>query len=207
HPYVRDFLCWIIEFAELALADTRRWDSQYRRPNAARSVLYGVLALATAMRDDAALNTALLVAGRQDAMEAFKEANGADWEHVSQSEYLLSIQYCLMEGDLSAAKQMLDCKRKFIWTQQWHDWLAQFISNATLINAPPLSDANAVQEFDACFDRIRDPNFKHSKEKGKMMSGSRALLSLHLAILRHMWIEGGSLAGNWRTILTSISRP
>jgi hypothetical protein len=205
HPYVRDFLAWTIEMGETMRGDARRWETQWAvLRHEERSLLYGILALAYAMRDDAAPDRTLLTSSRTDAMEAYKEAKGWMWAD-SQSHYLSSVQFCLIEGDVAAAVQMLKCKRRFIWTRDWYEWLVGFVGNIVAAGGGPLTSSAAISAFDELFDRVRNPKFKKSKEKGQDMLISRSLLRIHLAILRHKYIDGGPVADCWREILQSIS--
>ncbi len=61
-----------------------------------------VLALGYGMRDNAEPDAALLNASRDDAMTAFRD-NRKDWDDVTQSGDLSSIQLCLMEGEVAIA--------------------------------------------------------------------------------------------------------
>jgi hypothetical protein len=205
HPYVRDFLTWSIEMGEVLLGDTRRWETEWAPLRySEHSLLTGVLALAYAMRDDAVPNTALLETSRRDAVAAYDDATADMWNNGVQSYYLGSIQFCLIEGDISAAARMLRCKRRFVWAQQWHDWLAQFIANLE-VSRGRLTNSAAIEAFDELFDRVRNPRYKPGKEKGQDMLISPPLFRIQLAILRHKYVDGGPVAGCWRQILQSIS--
>jgi hypothetical protein len=203
HPIVVEFLAWNVEFCQLVLGNEEAWQSKYAMPNAQRSLVYGVLAFSKSILRNQELDETLLAASRQDAMVAFAEASGEHWEGISQSQYLFSIQFCLLEPDLREAMKMLNCGREFDWTIQWHGWLAKFIDSLSACGAPPLTDATAVGHFDQCFDKVRNPSFKRNEE----MKISRALLSLQLAALRRKWIDGASLKGAWGDVLVSIANP
>ena len=196
HPYVRDFLAWTIEMGEEMLGDTPRWETQWTvLMHAKRRLLSAVLALAYGMRDNAEPDAALLKASRDDAMAAFEEATGGNWDEGAQSGYLSSIQLCLIEGEVAIAAQMLRCKRRFAPTQEWYDWLAGLVDNIEASGNGHLTDAAAIQAFDGLFDLVRDPKYKSRKEKGQHMLISRLFLRLQLAILRHKYIDGGPVAG------------
>lgn len=207
HPYVRDFLAWTIEMGEAMLADAGRWATQWAvLGHAQRSRLNGVLAISYGLRDDGAPGPALLKACRDDAVAAYAEAEGENWDERAQSEYLVAIQFCLISGDVSGATEMFGVKRRFALTQHWHDWLAGFLGHIEAATGGRLAGAAAVAEFDEFFDRVRDPRFKPVKEKGKWMSVSLPLLRLQLAILRHKYVDNGPVAGCWSQILRSIAR-
>ena len=207
HPYVGDFLGWTIQMAETMLADARRWESQWAvlRP-AKHSLLTGVLALAYGMREDKEPDATLLDISRQDAIQAFDEARGKTWMAPdAQAEYLRSVQFCLLGGDVSSAAQMLRGKRRFGWTQHWHDPLAAVIRNLEATDGKRVTDTDVINAFDKLFDFVRAPKYQRSKEKGETMGSPRALIRLQLATIRHKFVDGLPVAGCWRQILKSIS--
>jgi hypothetical protein len=206
HPYVRDFLAWTIEMGETMLGDTRRWQTQWAELEYAEqhSLLTGALALAYAMRDDAAPNTELLRTSRLDGIVAYDDANSAMWNNGVQSYYLRAIQFGLIGGDIAAAAQMLRCKRRFVWTEHWHDWLARFVASLEAGDGR-LTNSADIDAFDELFDRVRNPKHKPGREKGQDMLISLPLLRLQLAVLRHKYVDGGPVAGCWRQILLSIA--
>jgi hypothetical protein len=206
HPYVRDFLAWTIQMSEAMLGDTPRWVTQWTvLMHAKRRLVRAVLALAHGMRDNAEPDAALLKATRDDAMTAFDEATGENWDEGAQSDYLGSIQLCLMEGEVTIAAQMLRCNRRFAPTQEWYDWLAGLVANIAASGNGRLTDAAAIQAFDGLFDLVREPRYKSRRGKGQYMVISRSFLRLQLAILRHKYIEDGPVAGCWGQILQSIA--
>lgn len=209
HPYVRDFLDWSIWMSETMLADTERWETKWWKVlrDAAHSLLTGVLALARAMREDAEPDGALLAISRKDALAAYADMEDLelDWCGGAQADYLLSIQFALIEGDLSAVTSMIDTERPYPWTQYWHDWLVSLIADLHA-GAGRLTDPAAIERFDRVFDLFRNPNFKGAlDDDDDKIYPSRDLLRLHLALLRWKYVEGKPFAGNWRQILLSIS--
>ncbi len=207
HPYVRDFLTWTIEMGEAMLSDVERWATQWAvLGRAQRSRLEGVLALACGLRDGSEPDRDRLNACRDDAVAAYAEAAGENWDERAQSDYLVAIQFCLIGGNVAGAREMLGAKRRFALTQQWHDWLAAFVRHIAVASNGRVVDAIAVDAFDEFFDRIRDPGFKPAKQKGKWMSVSLPLLRIQLAILRHKYIAGGAISGCWSRILLSIAK-
>jgi hypothetical protein len=208
HPYIRDFLDWSIWMSETMLADTERWETVWNvLPDAAHSLLTGVLALARAMRDDAEPDAALLATSRQDALAAYADMEDLelDWCGGAQSDYLLSIQFALIEGDLPAATGMIACERPYPWTQHWHDWLAGLIADLHA-GSGRLTDPTAIERFDGVFDLFRNPRFKGALgDDDDKIYPSRDLLRLHLALLRWKYVDAKPFAGNWRQILLSIS--
>jgi hypothetical protein len=207
HPYVRDFLTWTIDMGEAIRGDAERWKTRWAvLGHAQRSRLNGVLALAYGLRNDSAPDPVRLKASRDDAMVAYAETKGKNWDERDQSEYLVAIQFCLIGGDVSVAREMSGVKRKFGLTRQWHDWLATFVAHIEAAANGRVTDAAVVNAFDEFFDRVRDPRFKRVKEKGKWMSVSLPLLRIQLAILRHKYIYGGAVAGCWSQILRSIAK-
>src|ERR1700735_3464120 len=81
HPYVRDFLTWAIEMGEAMLSDGERWATQWAVLGyAQRSRLNGVLALAHSLRDGNEPDPDRLIACRDDAIAAYAEAEGENWD-------------------------------------------------------------------------------------------------------------------------------
>jgi len=207
HSYIRDFLGWTIEAAELALADERQWNGRWAESlHDQRSLIYGVLALAKAMRDDTSPDLELLRASRDDSM-AHLDANssGPSWDNITQSHHLRAIQFCLIEGDAQTARHMLDCGRSFGLTRKWHDWLKSFLYDINNAGNVPLKSKAGAAHFDSFFDAVRQPQFRPGKGMGEAMNGSLPLHRLQLALLRRVWIEGLSIAGGWQDVLASIS--
>jgi hypothetical protein len=209
HPYVRDFLDWSIWMSETMLADTERWETKWWKAlrDSAHSLLTGVLALARAMRDDAEPDAALLATSRKDALAAYADMEDLelDWCGGAQKDYLQSIQFALIEGDLPAATSMIACERPYPWTQHWHDWLASLIADLNA-GSGRLTDPVAIERFDRVFDLFRNPRYKGALgDDDDKIYPTRDLLRLHLALLRWKYVEGKPFAGHWRQILLSIS--
>ena len=203
HPMVAHFLAWSLDFCTQVLRNDEAWRSKYAMPDAQRSTVRGVLALSRAILENQDIDAELLAAGRQDAVAAFADAFGDHWEGISQSQYLFSVQFCLLEPDPTKATTLLDCGRGFAETRRWHDWLATLVGNLTESGTGPLTDATAIEHFDRRFDELRNPAFKRVED----MRISRALQCVQLAALRRKWIEGAPLKGSWREVLLSISNP
>jgi hypothetical protein len=213
HPYVRKFLDWAIEGLEKALSDSRfESDDELQRGWKIAGIYPGnhgqvlsATALAQAMRSNTEIDASLLVQGAREIAETELEA-GSYWSQA-QSGYMRAINLFLIAGEVAEAKTMFKTRKKFAHTQQHFDWLKTFVMAIPDQSPNVLTDPAMHQHFQGKFDMYRNPAYVplSKDENGGNWNGDVSLLRLELALIKHRYLLGRPLHGEWETIIQHIS--
>jgi len=199
NPLVRTCLLRALEVVSAGAEDYRwnSWWSVSRNVDHGRFISTGEFA--RAWLEDRKLNNSLLVEASGEILKGALEERPT-WSELAQCEYVDGVQLLILSGDLAAASQHLSIKKTFNRVQRYFDWNVRFLEML-----PSASRESLLAHLDAFFDEVRDPAFPPPRElRGANIVFGVPLLRLRLALIRWIYIEQQSVAGNWRHIIGQI---
>jgi hypothetical protein len=192
------------ELLELAIAvgrrietDAARWSGIWNTGHRAlyRGNLSSTIALAAAWRDDATPTAERLRAAADDLA---KNAIGIGfWGAPEQSQYLRASQLLLIAGDVDAAKELMNRRKRFDAVSRYHRWYMEWLTNGM-----------SRDIFDSLFDIVRAPEWvsERNRRDGIQLEEVPGLLKLRLAVIRWTWVENQLIAGHWRDAIAQLAR-
>ncbi|WNG47962.1 hypothetical protein F0U60_30335 [Archangium minus] len=191
-PEARSFLQKGQQIAERILAE-RKLESEVCRGgfplNLAR-LLRTQAYISALLAEKVSFDAGLLRRAADMNEEWCRAYSGRQWDSQVQAYYLAAVRLCLIAGDLGRARELLTTKKSFKWHEEEHRLWKQWVDG-------PRTRKDGWVEFDAYFDRLRDPNLKTDifLEKG--------VLRLELGVLRHRFLEGDE-SGGWPRVFDMI---
>lgn len=226
HKFGEIFLAWSIECASAALNDGRfnldpdaercndGYDSKKSRGWRIKGIYPGnhgktlaAACFARALRDNSELDTSALRQAGDDIVISSLHGGSSTWDYIAQSEYLRCVRLALTAGDVAHAQFLLkNVRRKFKHTFVHQEWLQELANGISAANGASLPQ-DLIQNFEAFFDRVRQPQARlpSNQPGGVNLSGNLSLLRLELALIKQRYVVRQPLAGNWNSILGFIS--
>jgi hypothetical protein len=210
HEWVERFRADTIAIGPLFLAHPTRWEDERWWAESVdwhRFRIYQALALAEAWRDDREVDLSVTHQALVHATACSRQSRGYTWDGSAQSIYLRMVQLLLMSGDLAGARELILVKRSFKAVGVWYEWLRPFVLAIDLDSQRiPAIESARIEATEERFNRIRDPELKPERKQRELEfgHGNLNILRLQVAILRHKFVQGLPLAGNWAKVIRDV---
>jgi hypothetical protein len=119
------------------------------------------------------------------------------WEAPEQSQYLRASQLLLIAGDIDAAAELMNVRKRFSAIARYYHWYNEWLTHGM-----------SREAFDEFFDVVRAPDWVSERDKrnGIQLEEVSGVFKLRLALLRWLYIERKPLAGYWRAAIAAIGR-
>jgi hypothetical protein len=175
HEFVREILDLASVVGRRIEADPVRWDGVWNTGHQGlyRGDLVAAVTLAEAWRDGVAPVTERL---RSAASDLSRNATTIGyWEALEQSQYLRASQLLLIAGDIDAATELINARKRFSAIARYFHWYKEW-----------LTCGMSREAFDELFDVVRAPDWvsERGKRNGIQLEEVSGVLKLRLALLR-----------------------
>ena len=138
-----------------------------------------------------------LLAASTDLEAWCKNYEPRQWKAQAQAHLLAAVRLALIAQDPARALDLIKSRRSFKWHEEESSSLRE-IARVAAGERAALA-AEAIQQFDAYFDRVRDPDHKSD------VYIEHGILRFELAVIREMYLEERAGALNWERAAKAVA--